>query len=174
MRADITKTSTEPFQGPKKTIFTSELLLPLSWNMNCHFFSFFFFNFFQFFAFLYENLRNFYTRFFTFRILGCDVATLLFTGTQLGGGQPGQLPPPSALFLFHLPPPLRFLEKLYFIYWWYLIPNKYFKFLREAAKKVLFFLVVRPLRRGGGKGPTTKEKRTFKKIFIYFCPKVIL
>ena len=39
--------------------------------------------------------------------------------------------------------------------------------IREAAKKVLF-LVVRPLRRGGGaKGPTTKEKRTLKKIYLY-------
>ena len=116
MRADITKTSTEPFQGPKKTIFTSELLLPLSWNMNCHFFSFFFKNFFQFFAFLYENLRNFYTRFFTFRILGCDVATLLFTGTQLGGGQPGQLPPPlGIIFVPFAPPPQIFGKTIFYI-----------------------------------------------------------
>ena len=45
-------------------------------------------------------------------------------------------------------------------------------YFREAAKKVLF-LVVRPLRRGGGKGPTTKEKRIFFYIIIYFSPKFL-
>ena len=46
--------------------------------------------------------------------------------------------------------------------------------VREAAKKVNF-LVVRPLRRWGGgvKGPTTKEKRTFFYILIYFSPKIV-
>ena len=41
--------------------------------------------------------------------------------------------------------------------------------LGKPQKKV-HFLVVRPLRRGGGKGPTTKEKRTF---FLYFSLKFL-
>ena len=34
----------------------------------------------------------------------------------------------------------------------------------KGSRKKVLFLVVRPLRRGGGKGPTTKEKITLKKI----------
>ena len=110
MRADITKTSTEPFQGPKKTIFTSELLLPLSWNMNCHFFSFFFFNFFQFFAFLYENLRNFYTRFFHFSHPRMRCGNLAVHRDATRGRATGATAPPRHYFCPICPPPLRFLE----------------------------------------------------------------
>ena len=38
--------------------------------------------------------------------------------------------------------------------------------VREAAKIVLF-LVVRPLRGGGDKGPATKEKGTFKNFVLF-------
>ena len=39
--------------------------------------------------------------------------------------------------------------------------SKLLYLLREAAKKNVLFLVVRTTKRGGGKGPTTKEKGTF-------------
>ena len=47
--------------------------------------------------------------------------------------------------------------------------NKCMYYLGKPQKKI-FFLVVRPLRRGaGGKGPTTKGKKgLLKKIFIYW------
>ena len=47
----------------------------------------------------------------------------------------------------------------------------FMKYLREAAKKVLF-LVARPLRRGGGKGLGTKKKELFLKLENFVATKL--
>ena len=44
--------------------------------------------------------------------------------------------------------------------------NVFLSGVREAAKK-LVFLVARPLKGEGGKGPATKEKKLFENIYMF-------